>query len=69
MAGGIGILGVPEEGVTKRVIRHIFAIIEAQKQSFLPGDKVEVRETAVGAAVPWTACSPDSAQFYLASNY
>jgi len=47
MAGGVGILGVPEEGVTKRVIRHVFAIIEGLSKSFNPGDKIEVSASAL----------------------
>jgi len=47
MAGGVGSLGVPEEGVTKRVIRHVFGIIDGLSKNFKPGDKIEVSASAL----------------------
>ncbi|GFR41808.1 hypothetical protein Agub_g2578 [Astrephomene gubernaculifera] len=42
MAGGQGIHGVVEEGVTPRVIRHIFALAEAIRKKEKPGEKTQV---------------------------
>ncbi|EFJ50779.1 inversion kinesin InvA [Volvox carteri f. nagariensis] len=42
MAGGQGIHGVVEEGITPRVIRHIFALAEAIRKKEKPGEKTQV---------------------------
>ncbi|KXZ47277.1 hypothetical protein GPECTOR_36g129 [Gonium pectorale] len=42
MAGGQGIHGVVEEGVTPRVIRHIFALAEALRRKEKPGEKTTI---------------------------
>ncbi|MEW5301559.1 MAG: hypothetical protein WDW36_004412 [Sanguina aurantia] len=42
MSGGTGIHGLPEEGITPQVIRHIFAIVEGLKKRQQPGEKTTV---------------------------
>ncbi|GIL52093.1 hypothetical protein Vafri_8067 [Volvox africanus] len=42
MAGGQGIHGVIEEGITPRVIRHIFALAEAIRKKEKPGEKTQI---------------------------
>ncbi|KAG2492591.1 hypothetical protein HYH03_009252 [Edaphochlamys debaryana] len=42
MAGGVGIHGIQEEGVTPRVIRHIFALAEAIRKKEKPGEKTTI---------------------------
>ena len=47
MSGGAGIHGTVEEGVTPRVIRHIFSIVDSIKKKAKPGEKVEVAAYAL----------------------
>ncbi|GLC45429.1 hypothetical protein PLESTB_000619800 [Pleodorina starrii] len=42
MAGGQGLYGIVEEGVTPRVIRHIFALAEAIRKKEKPGEKTQI---------------------------
>ena len=42
MSGGIGIHGKMEEGITPRVIRHVFSIVDGLNKRAKPGEKVEV---------------------------
>ncbi|PNW77017.1 hypothetical protein CHLRE_10g418950v5 [Chlamydomonas reinhardtii] len=42
MAGGAGIHGVVEQGITPRVIQHIFALAEAIRKKEKPGEKTQI---------------------------
>mmetsp|Transcript_2102 Transcript_2102/g.5351 ORF Transcript_2102/g.5351 Transcript_2102/m.5351 type:complete len:931 (+) Transcript_2102:94-2886(+) len=47
MSGGQGIHGVVEEGITPRVIRHLFQIVDNIKKKQKPGEKIEVTACAL----------------------
>jgi len=47
MSGGAGIHGTVEEGVTPRVIRHIFSIVDNIRKKAKPGEKVEVSQLVI----------------------
>jgi len=47
MSGGIGIHGKQEEGVTPRVIRHVFSLVEHIRKKAKPGEKVAVSAYAL----------------------
>jgi hypothetical protein len=47
MSGGIGHYGIKEQGITPRVIDHVFRHVESIKHRLKPGESVEVAASAV----------------------